>query len=364
MSAPTSRARSTWSSSRTRTTSGASTTPARSRWPATTRACSSEDMFDEGQKLPARLPPHQVRVGAARARGRRGEAAACTGPGIVVGHSETGEMDKIDGPYYFFKLLQKLRHALPEWFPLAGPEGGQTNLVPVDFVARAMDHIAHMPDDDLPATPSTSWTRSRCPSGETLNEFAKAAHAPQFAMRIDPNMTNAIPKPVRAGLKALPTIKRIRDQLFHDLGIPPAAIENRDFRCRLRRPRRPARAQRHRHRRAAAVHLRAAAVGLLGAQPRPGPVPRPLARRLDQGQEGPDHRRLERHRPRDRAEDRRGRRRGAPRLAHAREARGGGEEGRGGGRHGPRAPGRPRPSSRTSSGSPRRCSTSTAASTS
>ena len=45
-------------------------------------------------------------------------------------------MDKIDGPYYFFKLLQKLRNALPEWFPLAGPEGGQTNIVPVDFVAR------------------------------------------------------------------------------------------------------------------------------------------------------------------------------------------------------------------------------------
>jgi short-subunit dehydrogenase len=67
--------------------------------------------------------------------------------------------------------------------------------------------------------------------GQTLNEFAKAAHAPQFAMRIDPNVTNAIPKQVRAGLKALPTIKRIRHQLFRDLGIPPAAIENRDFNC-------------------------------------------------------------------------------------------------------------------------------------
>ena len=71
-------------------------------------------------------------------------------PGIVVGHSETGEMDKIDGPYYFFKLIQRLRHALPAWFPLAGPEGGETNIVPVDFVAEAMDHIAHLPDDELP----------------------------------------------------------------------------------------------------------------------------------------------------------------------------------------------------------------------
>ncbi|HCZ15271.1 MAG TPA: short chain dehydrogenase, partial [Candidatus Accumulibacter sp.] len=28
-------------------------------------------------------------------------------PAIVVGDSRTGEMDKIDGPYYFFKLIQK-----------------------------------------------------------------------------------------------------------------------------------------------------------------------------------------------------------------------------------------------------------------
>ena len=69
--------------------------------------------------------------------------------------------------------------------------------------------------------------------GETLNEFAKAAHAPQLAMRIDSNMTNAIPKPVRAGIMALPTVKKIRNQVYHDLGIPPAAMENRDFNCKF-----------------------------------------------------------------------------------------------------------------------------------
>ena len=35
-------------------------------------------------------------------------------PAMVVGDSRTGEMDKIDGPYYFFKLLQKLRNRLPQ----------------------------------------------------------------------------------------------------------------------------------------------------------------------------------------------------------------------------------------------------------
>ena len=76
------------------------------------------------------------------ARSARGPGAS-TGPGIVVGHSETGEMDKIDGPYYFFKLIQRLRNALPPWMPTIGVEGKEINLVPVDFVAEAMDHIAH-----------------------------------------------------------------------------------------------------------------------------------------------------------------------------------------------------------------------------
>src|SRR3954447_9967475 len=65
-------------------------------------------------------------------------------PGIVVGHSETGEMDKVDGPYYFFKLIRRLRGTVPEWVPMLGIEGREINLVPVDFVARAMDHIAHL----------------------------------------------------------------------------------------------------------------------------------------------------------------------------------------------------------------------------
>jgi NAD(P)-dependent dehydrogenase (short-subunit alcohol dehydrogenase family) len=189
-----------------------------------------EDMFDEGQKLPHHY--HRTKYEAERLVREGVETKLLVyRPGIVVGDSETGEMDKIDGPYYFFKLIQKLRHALPEWFPLAGPEGGQTNLVPVDFVARAMDHIGHLPDDDLPSDTFHLVNPEPMTVGQTLNEFAKAAHAPQFAMRIDPHMTNAVPKQVRAGLKALPTIKRIRHQLFRDLGIPPAAIENRDFLC-------------------------------------------------------------------------------------------------------------------------------------
>jgi thioester reductase-like protein len=45
-------------------------------------------------------------------------------PGFVVGHSKTGEIDKIDGPYYFFKTLQKVRDIVPQWMPMIGIEGG------------------------------------------------------------------------------------------------------------------------------------------------------------------------------------------------------------------------------------------------
>ena len=189
-----------------------------------------EDMFDEGQRLPHAY--HRTKYESERIV--REEIRAKTlvyRPGIVVGHSETGEMDKIDGPYYFFKLLQKLRHALPEWAPLAGPQGGETNIVPVDFVAKAMNHIAHLPDSELPGDTFHLVSPEPMRVGDTLNAFAKAAHAPQFAMRVDPHMTNAIPKQVRKGVMALPTVKRIRHQVYDDLGIPPAAMENRDFRC-------------------------------------------------------------------------------------------------------------------------------------
>jgi short-subunit dehydrogenase len=94
-----------------------------------------------------------------------------------------------------------------------------------------MDYIGHLRDEDLPGDTFHLVNPEPMTVGQGLNEFAKAAHAPQFAMRIDQNMTNVVPKQVRAGIKALPTVRRIRHQLFHDLGVPPEAMENRDFRC-------------------------------------------------------------------------------------------------------------------------------------
>ena len=67
-------------------------------------------------------------------------------PGIVVGDSRSGEIDKIDGPYYFFKVLQRAAAGrCPPGCRRSGIEGGEINIVPVDYVAAAIDHIAHEP---------------------------------------------------------------------------------------------------------------------------------------------------------------------------------------------------------------------------
>jgi NAD(P)-dependent dehydrogenase (short-subunit alcohol dehydrogenase family) len=143
-------------------------------------------------------------------------------PGIVVGHSETGEIDKIDGPYYFFKLLQRARNMVPQWFPGIGIEGREINLVPVDFVARAMDHLAHL--DGLDGQAFHLTDPNPMSAGQIINTFARSAHAPEAAMRIDSRMFDFIPKQVRAGVQMLPPVKRITDQVLADLGIPRSVL--------------------------------------------------------------------------------------------------------------------------------------------
>lgn len=139
-------------------------------------------------------------------------------PAIVVGHSKTGEIDKIDGPYYFFKLIQKMRRMLPAWMPTLGLEGGRINLVPVDYVARAMDHIAHKPRLDGRCFHLTDPHPERI--GRIMNLFARAAHAPLMSMRVDARLFSFIPAPIKQGLTMLPPVRRITRQVLDDLGIP------------------------------------------------------------------------------------------------------------------------------------------------
>ncbi|MDS4016478.1 MAG: SDR family oxidoreductase [Candidatus Accumulibacter sp.] len=144
-------------------------------------------------------------------------------PAIVVGDSRTGEMDKVDGPYYFFKLIQKMRKLFPAWMPTIGIEGGRINVVPVDFVVAAMDHIAHLDGEDGHCFHLTDPTPMRV--GDLLNTFARAAHAPEMAMRVNAALLGFIPRSVRKAMFALTPVRRIRSAVMKDLGLPDDILE-------------------------------------------------------------------------------------------------------------------------------------------
>jgi NAD(P)-dependent dehydrogenase (short-subunit alcohol dehydrogenase family) len=162
-------------------------------------------------------------------------------PGIVVGDSRTGEMEKIDGPYYFFKLIQRMRQLLPPWMPTIGLEGGRINLVPVDFVVDALDHIAHKKGLDRKCFHLVDPEPKRV--GQVLNTFAKAGHAPPMSLYINAALLGFIPGSITKGLTALTPVRRIRAALMKDLGLPediltfvnyPTRFDNREAQAALK----------------------------------------------------------------------------------------------------------------------------------
>ncbi|HKF17930.1 MAG TPA: SDR family oxidoreductase [Candidatus Dormibacteraeota bacterium] len=181
----------------------------------------TEDMFDEGQKLDH--PYYRTKFDAEQiVRSQAGVPFRVYRPAIVIGSSESGQADRVDGPYYAFKLIQRLRDALPAWMPLVGFEGGPLNLVPVDFVARALDHIAARPD--LEGQTFHITDPHPLSVGDTLNEFCRAAHAPQFTLRLDRRAFNVVPREISGSLASWRVVQTLRRQLLSGLRIPEAAV--------------------------------------------------------------------------------------------------------------------------------------------
>jgi NAD(P)-dependent dehydrogenase (short-subunit alcohol dehydrogenase family) len=161
-------------------------------------------------------------------------------PGIVVGDSRTGEMDKVDGPYYFFKLIQRMRQLLPPWMPTIGLEGGRINIVPVDFVVDALDHLAHKKGLDRKCFHLVDPEPKRV--GEVLNIFARAAHAPPMSLYVNAALLGFIPRGITKGLMALTPVRRIRAAITKDLGLSedllslvnyPTRFDSRDTQAAL-----------------------------------------------------------------------------------------------------------------------------------
>jgi thioester reductase-like protein len=64
-------------------------------------------------------------------------------PGIIVGDSKTGEIDKFDGPYYLLVLI--VSSPIDVHLPLPGRGSAPLNLVPIDYVVEAAIALARDP---------------------------------------------------------------------------------------------------------------------------------------------------------------------------------------------------------------------------
>jgi len=176
----------------------------------------TEDMFDEGQPLDH--PYHRTKFESERIARVESEVPwRVYRPAIVVGDSRTGEMDKVDGPYYFFPLLDASSR-LPSALRLLAPRLGDTNLVPVDYVVDAMDALAHEPGLDGRAFHLVNPEPQ--PTLDVINVFASLAGGPK--------LVGAFPRetldlPLRLG--------PVRDKLLPQLGIPAAALDHASFTC-------------------------------------------------------------------------------------------------------------------------------------
>ena len=176
-----------------------------------------EDMFDEAEGL--EHPYFQTKHESERIV-RQGSKLPWTvyRPAMVVGDSQTGEMDKIDGPYYFFKLIQRMRQLLPPWMPSIGLEGGRINIVPVDFVVQALHTISHQSGIDQKCYHLVDPVGYRV--GDVLDIFSRAAHAPRMGLFVNAALLGFIPKSVKKGLMALAPVRRVRSAVMKDLGLP------------------------------------------------------------------------------------------------------------------------------------------------
>lgn len=139
-------------------------------------------------------------------------------PAVVVGDSQTGEMDKIDGIYYFFKLIQRLRQILPPWMPSIGLEGGRINIVPVDFVVNALDHLSHHHRASGKCYHLVDPVGYRV--GDVLDILSRAAHAPRMNLFVNAALLGFIPRSVKKGLMALAPVRRVYRAVMEDLGLP------------------------------------------------------------------------------------------------------------------------------------------------
>ena len=93
---------------------------------------------------------------------------------------------------------------------------GRINVVPVDFVVPALNHLAYL--DGLDGRTFHLTDPSPVRVGEMLNVLARAAHAPN--VRVNAGLFGLAPPALTRGLTALTPFRRMRKMLMKELGLP------------------------------------------------------------------------------------------------------------------------------------------------
>lgn len=142
-------------------------------------------------------------------------------PGMVVGHSRTGEMDKVDGPYYFFELLKNLSSLTPKGLPLLLNKAGRLNIVPVDYVVDAIDHLAHLPNHDNECFFITDPDGIRV--GELLRVMMKVSGGPNLRA-VDASVLDTATQLAGKSIGKVKSLKSLGEKAVARLGIPPQVM--------------------------------------------------------------------------------------------------------------------------------------------
>ena len=183
----------------------------------------TEDMFDEGQRLLTAY--HRTKfAGEELVREQHDVPWRIYRPAIVVGNSQTGEMDKIDGPYYVFPAISRLA-GLPK-LPVVLPDLGSTNIVPVDYVAKAMVHLVTKPGLDHRTFHLVNPKPQ--PITKIYDAFARVAGAPTVTAQLPKGVSDPLIKLAEL-VDWVPGAAIARDAVLDRLGIPPVVLSVSEF---------------------------------------------------------------------------------------------------------------------------------------
>ena len=190
----------------------------------------SERMFDEGQTH-AHAYNRSKYESEKRVREKRAAQSdyeiRIYRPSAIVGHSKTGAMDRIDGPYYGFLLVSTLKRLFPSWLPLAAPKiRSIMDIVPVDYVAEGLYTISMLSRPELPD--DLFCFHLTDPNALSMTKITKlvlkAADGPQIQFTVGTDW--AKPYLQMMGKSAnLKTIEMLKDGLLGSLGIPPQVLD-------------------------------------------------------------------------------------------------------------------------------------------